>query len=102
MHGNRRYALDKRIYPFIGHSRRSDVSNHALKQLVERMTADRLSAATIRDYANSHVSDRYTKLRDEREFTLQWAERIGLGFELPATPQYVRQPGQLMQFRKVG
>jgi hypothetical protein len=34
-------------------------------------------------HAPSHVSERYTKLREERNFRLEWAEKIGLGFELP-------------------
>jgi hypothetical protein len=31
-----------------------------------------------------HVSERYTKLLEERDFRLDWAERIGPGFDLPA------------------
>jgi hypothetical protein len=34
-------------------------------------------------HAPKHISERYTKLRQEREFRLEWAEKIGLGFELP-------------------
>ncbi|HSY64928.1 MAG TPA: hypothetical protein VK829_10025 [Terriglobales bacterium] len=33
-------------------------------------------------HAPSHVSERYTKLSGEREFRLDWAEKIGAGFEL--------------------
>jgi hypothetical protein len=49
---SRRYALDKWIYPFLGEMYLKDVTNHALKQLVERMaTAEPpLAPATIRDY----------------------------------------------------
>jgi hypothetical protein len=49
-------------------------------------------------HAPRHVSERYTKLRDERNFRLEWAERIGLGFELPAS---VVQLGQLRIVPKV-
>ena len=43
-------------------------------------------------HAHRHVSERYTKLREEREFRLEWAEKIGLGFELPRP---IGQLGQL-------
>jgi len=48
-------------------------------------------------HAPSHVSERYTKLREEREFRLLWAEKIGVGFEL-SNP--VGQLGQLIVIRK--
>ena len=48
----RRYALDKWIYPEIGTMRLAEVNNLALKELVEKMAAESLSAATIRDYSN--------------------------------------------------
>jgi hypothetical protein len=34
------------------------------------------------DHAPKHVSEPYTKLLNEREYRLEWAERIGLGFRL--------------------
>jgi hypothetical protein len=46
-------------------------------------------------HAHRHVSERYTKLLREREFRLNWAEKIGLGFELPEA-----KVGQLIEFRK--
>jgi hypothetical protein len=46
-------------------------------------------------HAPKHVSERYTKLRDERDFRLEWVEKIGVGFDLP-TPI-----GQLEQLRFV-
>lgn len=46
-------------------------------------------------HAPRHVSERYTKLKEEREFRLEWAEKNGLGFELP------RPFGQLGQLRIV-
>jgi hypothetical protein len=52
-------------------------------------------------HAPRHVSERYTKLAQDREFRLMWAEKIGLGFELPGEPK-VGQLGQLVQFRKAG
>ena len=48
----RRYALDKWIYPEIGTMRLAEVNNLALKELVGKMAAECLSAATIRDYSN--------------------------------------------------
>jgi hypothetical protein len=36
----------------------------------------------------------------EREFRLNWAEKIGLGFELPKAP--VSKLSKLIEFRKVG
>ena len=52
-------------------------------------------------HAPRHVSERYTKLTQDRDFRLMWAERIGLGFELPGGAKF-GQLGQLVQFRKVG
>lgn len=49
-------------------------------------------------HAPRHVSERYVKLTKDRDFRLMWAERIGLGFELPGAK--VGQLGQLLQFRK--
>jgi len=49
-------------------------------------------------HAPKHVSERYTKLREEREFRLEWAEKIGLGFELPPS---IGQLGQLRIVPKV-
>ena len=43
-------------------------------------------------HAPKHISERYEKLQDEREYRLEWAERIGLGFKIPGS---VGQPGLL-------
>lgn len=43
-------------------------------------------------HAPKHVSERYVKLLADREFRLEWTERIGLGFNLPGS---VGQPGLL-------
>ena len=51
-------------------------------------------------HARTHVSERYKKLLRQREWRLEWAEKIGMGFDLPARP--VGQLGQLIQFRKMG
>jgi hypothetical protein len=48
-------------------------------------------------HAPSHVSERYTKLGEERDFRLEWAEKIGVGFELF---QPIGQLGQLVVMRK--
>jgi hypothetical protein len=47
----RRYALDKWIYPVLGNMYLVDVTNLALKELVERMAVESLSPASIRDYS---------------------------------------------------
>jgi hypothetical protein len=49
-------------------------------------------------HAQRHVSERYTKLREEHDFRLEWAEKVGLGFELPST---IGQLGQLHVVPKV-
>jgi hypothetical protein len=49
-------------------------------------------------HAPRHVSERYTKLRQERDFRLEWAEKVGLGFELPPP---IGQLGQLRLVPKV-
>jgi integrase len=51
-------------------------------------------------HAHTHVSERYTKLLQDRDFRLEWAEKIGMGFELPARSVAPRAP--LMVFRKAG
>ena len=43
-------------------------------------------------HAPKHVSERYIKLLNDRQYRLDWAERIGLGFKLPLS---VGQLGQL-------
>ena len=51
-------------------------------------------------HAPKHVSERYTKLREERDFRLEWVEKIELGFgcDLPAP---IGQLGQLHIVPKV-
>jgi hypothetical protein len=50
-------------------------------------------------HAPKQVSEHYTRLAEERDFRLMWAEKIGLGFELPNSAK--KAPfGQLVQFRK--
>jgi hypothetical protein len=59
---------------------------------------------TLKNYwsghAPRHVSERYIKLAKNPEFRLKWAEKIGLGFELPGSS--IGQPGQLIEFRRAG
>jgi hypothetical protein len=43
-------------------------------------------------HAQKHTSERYVKLLQEREYRLEWAERIGLGFKIPTS---VGLPGLL-------
>jgi hypothetical protein len=51
-------------------------------------------------HAQTHVSERYTKLLQQREYRLEWAEKIGMGFELPAPSVGLR--GLLIPFKKTG
>jgi hypothetical protein len=48
-------------------------------------------------HAHTHVSERYTKLLQDRDFRLEWAEKIGMGFEVPARSVAPRAP--LIVFR---
>lgn len=48
---NRQYALDKWIYPFFNGRLLADISNRAMKELVEHMAA-KLAPSSIRDYTN--------------------------------------------------
>lgn len=45
-------------------------------------------------HAQKHVSERYTKLLGERQYRLDWAERIGMGFS-------VGKPGKLQVVSRV-
>ena len=51
-------------------------------------------------HAHTHVSERYTKLLQERDFRLEWVEKIGMGFELPALS--TGKLGKLLEFLKTG
>jgi hypothetical protein len=51
-------------------------------------------------HAPTHVSERYTKLFQDRDYRLEWAEKIGMGFDLPTTS--AGKPGKLLEFRKTG
>ena len=51
-------------------------------------------------HAPTHVSERYKKLLKQRDWRLQWAEKIGTGFILPKPSSGLR--GLLIPFRKVG
>jgi len=51
-------------------------------------------------HAQTHVSERYTTLLQERAFRLEWAEKIGMGFELPT--RSVAHLAHLIEFRRVG
>jgi integrase len=54
-------------------------------------------------HAQTHVSERYTKLLQQRDYRLEWAEKIGMGFSLPVRPTGLPGlPGLLIPFRKVG
>ena len=51
-------------------------------------------------HAQTHVSERYTTLLQERDFRLEWAEKIGTGFDLPKAP--ISNLSNLVEFRRVG
>jgi len=51
-------------------------------------------------HAPTRVSERYTKLVQNRDYRLEWADKIGMGFELPQPS--VSKPSKLIQFRRVG
>jgi hypothetical protein len=51
-------------------------------------------------HAQRHVSERYTTMLQERDFRLDWAGKIGLGFERPKAS--VSKLSKLTEFRKVG
>jgi hypothetical protein len=51
-------------------------------------------------HAPTHVSERYTKLLQGRDYRLAWAETSGMGLELPKPSTGLR--GLLIPFRKTG
>ena len=59
---------------------------------------DFLTAGTA--FLSLAAEARYTKLLQDRDYRLEWAEKIGMGFGLPATSVAPRAP--LITFRKVG
>jgi hypothetical protein len=52
-------------------------------------------------HAPRHVSERYTTLRGERDFRLGWAEKVGLGFELPLPIGQLGQPRLVLKVAEV-
>jgi hypothetical protein len=50
-------------------------------------------------HAPTHVSERYTKLLQDRDYRLEWAEKIGMGFELPARSIAPRPPSSCSEKR---
>ena len=74
---NRRYALDKWIYPFFADSLLADVTNRSMKDLVEQMAA-KLSAASIRDYLNvaKEVVASAIDENGEKLFPRKWNEEF--------------------------
>ncbi|MGB9506520.1 MAG: site-specific integrase [Candidatus Acidiferrum sp.] len=52
-------------------------------------------------HAQTHVEERYTKLLEKREYRLDWAQRLGLGFELPsANLGRLGRPDNVVEFRR--
>ena len=74
---NRRYALDKWLYPSLGELYLADVNNLALKTLVDSMAIS-LSAASIRDYSNIVKAVVASALDEDGEerFPRKWNEEF--------------------------
>jgi len=74
---NRRYALDRWIYPRLGDVYLADVNNYALRDLVTIMAAS-LAPATVRDYANivKYVVDSATDENGEARFPRKWNDQV--------------------------
>lgn len=54
-------------------------------------------------HAPTHVSERYTKLVTDREYRLEWAQKIGLGFELTRPKNVIPViRGNVISFRMAG
>jgi hypothetical protein len=52
-----------------------------------------------RGHEPTHVEERYTKLLEKREYRLNWAERLGLGFDLNLGR--LGRPENVIQFRRL-
>jgi hypothetical protein len=50
------------------------------------------------EHAQKHISERYVKLLGNREYRLEWAERVGMGFTLPGS---IGLPGLLQVVSRV-
>jgi integrase len=74
---NRRYALDKWIYPFFADQLLANVNNRTMKELVEYMSP-KLSAASIRDYVNIVKAVVASAINDDGEelFPRKWNEEF--------------------------
>src|SRR5207244_8907853 len=72
---NRRYAMDKWIYPFLAGRHFGDINNRALKELGENM-APHLAAASIRDYLGIVKSVMASAINENGEelFPRKWNE----------------------------
>ena len=72
---NRRYAMDKWIYPFFAGRHLADINNRTLKELVENM-APHLAAASIRDYLGIVKSVMASAINENGEelFPRKWNE----------------------------
>jgi integrase len=75
---NRRYTLDKWIYPFIGDTYLADVNNLALKEFVEHLMLQDLAPSSIRDYANivKAVVASAIDENGEEKFPRKWNEEF--------------------------
>ena len=73
---NRRYALDKWIYPFFEGRLLADINNRAMKDFVEYISS--LAPATIRDYANTVKAVVASALDENGEamFPRKWSEEF--------------------------
>jgi len=87
---NRRYALDKWIYPFFEGRLLADINNRAMKDFVEYISS--LAPATIRDYANTVKAVVASALDENGEamFPRKWSEEF---IDAPVV-KHQRQPAQ--------
>jgi hypothetical protein len=73
---------------------------HVIKKKKKRGSWPKISNSPWTGHAQTHVSERYTTLLQERDFRLEWAENIGTGFDLPKAP--ISNLSNLVEFRRVG
>jgi len=82
--------------PVLKHQRQPSTDREGMEAILIRVP--RLFTALLERF--DACVRRYTKLLKDREFRLQWAEKIGTGFTLPKPSSGLR--GLLIPFRKVG
>ncbi len=70
-----------------------DLRAYLYRAFLRRMAEERQSEVRLEEVAEERiVSERYIKLMDDRQYRLDWAERLGTGFQIPGS---VGLPGLL-------